>query len=162
MALFLIVPKGFIPDQDTDQIAVTTEAAQGASFDKLVEYQNAVATIISRNPNVEALVSTVGGAEAQTLGRPEPGSDRRAPEAAQRAASQLAGQIIESLRPQLANVVGMNVYLQNPPTIRIGGEVSKSLYQYSMQSPDRPTLYAAAQALKKALAAEPEPRGRDE
>jgi HAE1 family hydrophobic/amphiphilic exporter-1 len=152
--LFLIVPKGFIPEQDTDQIAVTTEAAQGASFPKLVEYQNAVAEIISRNPNVEALVSTVGGTEAQTLGGPnlgqivvhlKPRSDRR----------QLAGAIIQSLRPQLANVVGMNVYLQNPPTIRIGGEVSKSLYQYSMQSPDRPALYAAAQALEKALAAEP-------
>jgi HAE1 family hydrophobic/amphiphilic exporter-1 len=154
VALFIIVPKGFIPEQDTDQIAVTTEAAQGASFDKLVEYQNAVAEIISRNPNVEALVSTVGGTEAQTLGGPnlgqivvhlKPRSDRR----------QLAGAIIESLRPQLANVVGMNVYLQNPPTIRIGGEVSKSLYQYSMQSPDRPTLYAAAQALQRALSAEP-------
>jgi HAE1 family hydrophobic/amphiphilic exporter-1 len=153
-ALFVLVPKGFIPEQDTDQLAVTTEAAQGASFDKLVEYQHAVADIISRNPNVEALVSTVGGTAAQTLGGPnlgqivvhlKPRSERK----------QLAGEIIESLRPQLANVVGMNVYLQNPPTIRIGGEVSKSLYQYSMQSPDRPTLYAASEALRKELAAEP-------
>jgi len=155
VALFLIVPKGFIPDQDTDQIAVTTEGAQGASFDNLVRYQDAVASIISRYPNVSALVSTVGGAAAQTLGGPnlgqivvhlKPRNERK----------KLAGQIIEDLRPELNQVVGMNVYLQNPPTIRIGGEVSKSLYQYSLQSPDRPTLYATAQELTRALQAEPD------
>jgi HAE1 family hydrophobic/amphiphilic exporter-1 len=152
-ALFVFIPKGFIPEQDTDQIAVTTEAAQGSSFENLVKYQGAVADIISSNPNVEALVSTIGGTAAQTLGGPnlgqivvhlKPRSER----------SKLAGQIIQDLRPQLQDVVGMNVYLQNPPTIRIGGEVSKSLYQYSMQSPDRPTLYATAQALQQALAAD--------
>ena len=152
--LFMVVPKGFIPDQDTDQILVTTEAAQGASYDKLVEYQDVVADIIRKNPNVDALVSTIGGTAAQTLGGPnlgqivvhlKPRSERR----------QLVGQIIESLRPQLDGVVGMKVYLQNPPTIRIGGQVSKSLYQYSMQSPDRQQLYAAAKALEKKLAAEP-------
>jgi HAE1 family hydrophobic/amphiphilic exporter-1 len=151
--LFVVVPKGFIPDQDTDQLLVTTEAAQGASYDKLVEYQDAVADIIRKNPNVDALVSTIGGTAAQTLGGPnlgqivvhlKPRSERR----------QLAGEIIESLRPQLASVVGMKVYLQNPPTIRIGGQVSKSLYQYSMQSPDRKQLYAAATELEKKLAAE--------
>ena len=71
--LFIIVPKGFIPDQDTDQIAVTTEAAQGTSYDKLVEYQDEVADIIRRDPNVEGLVSTVGGSAAQTLGGPNLG-----------------------------------------------------------------------------------------
>ena len=49
---------------------------------------------------------------------------------------ELANDIIEQLRPQLAKVAGMEVYMQNPPTIRIGGQVSKSLYQFSMQSPD--------------------------
>ena len=52
--------------------------------------------------------------------------------------------IIEELRPKLAAFPGMNVYLQNPPTIRIGGQVTKSLYQFSMQSPDKAELYAAA------------------
>src|ERR1700686_3133972 len=66
--LFVAVPKGFIPNQDTDQLSVTTEAAQGTGFDKLVEYQGAVADVIRRDPNVEALVSTVGGSAAQTLG----------------------------------------------------------------------------------------------
>ena len=152
--LFVIVPKGFIPDQDTDQIAVVTEAAQGTAFDKLVEYQGNVANIIRNDPNVEGLVSTIGGAAAQTLGGPnlgqivvhlKPRSSRK----------ELATQIIAKLRPQIAQVPGMQVYMQNPPTIRIGGQVSKSLYQFSMQSPDREELYAAVRSLTKALSDEP-------
>jgi HAE1 family hydrophobic/amphiphilic exporter-1 len=150
-ALFVIVPKGFIPDQDTDQIAVTTEAAQGTSYAKLVEYQGRVAAIIGRDPNVEGLVSTIGGSAAATLGGPnlgqivvhlKPRGDRK----------ELANDIIEKLRPELAHVLGIQVYLQNPPTVRIGGQVSKSLYQYSMQSPDREALYEASRQLRKALA----------
>jgi HAE1 family hydrophobic/amphiphilic exporter-1 len=149
-ALLVVVPKGFIPEQDTDQIAVTTEAAQGTAYDKLVEYQGQVAEIIRQNPNVEGLVSTIGGTAAQTLGGPnlgqlvvhlKPRNER----------TELANDIIEKLRPQLSGIPGMRVYLQNPPTVRIGGQVSKSLYQYSMQSPNRPQLYAAAQALEKNL-----------
>jgi len=148
--LFIIVPKGFIPEQDTDQISVTTEAAQGTSYDKLVEYQNQVAEIISRDPNVEGLVSTIGGQAANNLGGPnlgqivvhlKPRGDR----------DELANDIIAKLRPQLANVAGMEVYLQNPPTVRIGGLVSKSLYQFSMQSPDKPLLYETSRNMVKAL-----------
>src|SRR5439155_26491060 len=65
---------------------------------------------------------------------------------------ELANDIIEHLRPELGGIAGVEVYLQNPPTIRIGGQVSKSLYQFSMQSPNRDELYAAAKALQKRLA----------
>jgi hydrophobic/amphiphilic exporter-1 (mainly G- bacteria), HAE1 family len=157
--LFVAVPKGFIPNQDTDQISVVTEAAQGTAFDKLVEYQGAVADVIRRDPNVEALVSTVGGSAAQTLGGPNLGQivvhlkPRSGVFTAGR--KELADDIIAKLRPQIAMIPGMEVYMENPPTIRIGGQVSKSLYQFSMQSPDRPELYAAVQNLLKALAREP-------
>ncbi len=151
VVLFILVPKGFIPEQDTDQIAVTTEAAQGTSYGKLVEYQGAVADLIGKDPNVEGLVSTIGGSAAATLGGPnlgqivvhlKPRGDR----------TELATDIIARLRPELAKIVGVEVYMQNPPTVRIGGQVSKSLYQYSMQSPDREALYEASRKLKKALA----------
>jgi hydrophobic/amphiphilic exporter-1 (mainly G- bacteria), HAE1 family len=153
-ALFILVPKGFIPDQDTDQIAVITEAAQGTSYDALVTYQSQVAEIIRANPNVEGLVSTVGGSAANTLGGPNLGQIvvHLKPRGQRK---QLANDVIADLRPQLARLPGMEVYLQNPPTVRIGGQVSKSLYQYSMQSPDREQLYAASIALKKALASVP-------
>jgi hydrophobic/amphiphilic exporter-1 (mainly G- bacteria), HAE1 family len=154
IVLFILVPKGFIPDQDTDQIQVITEAAQGTAYDKLVEYQSAVADIIRQDPNVVGLVSTIGGSAANTLGGPnlgqivvtlKPRSDRK----------ELVNQIIEKLRPQVDAVAGMQTFMQNPPTIRIGGQVSKSLYQYSMQSPDKQQLYAAARALEKRLAENP-------
>src|SRR6267378_1959724 len=149
--LFVLVPKGFIPEQDTDQIAVTTEAAQGTSYAKLVEYQDKVADFIRQDPNVEGLVSTVGGSAAATLGGPnlgqivvhlKPRGDR----------TELATEIIAKLRPEIATIAGVEVFMQNPPTVRIGGQVSKSLYQYSMQSPDREALYEASRTLKKALA----------
>src|SRR5256885_1329159 len=148
--LFVVVPKGFIPDQDTDQIAVTTEAAQGTSYAKLIEYQGSVADIIRQDPDVEGLVSTVGGSAAATLGGPnlgqivvhlKPRGDRK----------ELATDIIAKLRPEIAQVPGIEVYMQNPPTVRIGGQVSKSLYQYSMQSPDREELYETSRKLQKAL-----------
>jgi HAE1 family hydrophobic/amphiphilic exporter-1 len=61
--------------------------------------------------------------------------------------SALVGEIIERLRLKLAGLPGMQVYMQNPPTIRIGGQVSKSAYQYSIQSADKTRLYATARTL---------------
>jgi HAE1 family hydrophobic/amphiphilic exporter-1 len=152
--LFIVVPKGFIPDQDASQIAVTTEAAQGTAFGKLVEYQDQIANIIRRDPNVEGLVSTIGGSASQTLGGPNLGQivvtlkprDQRALS---------VDDVMEELRPEVDQIPGMHVFMQNPPTVRIGAQVSKSLYQFSMQSPDKPALYAAARKLESALAVLP-------
>jgi HAE1 family hydrophobic/amphiphilic exporter-1 len=152
--LFVVVPKGFIPDQDTDQISVTTEAAQGTSYVKLVEYQDRLAEIVRSDPNVDGLVSTIGGPAAATLGGAnlgqivvhlKPRDDR----------TDSVEQIIERLRPQTATVTGMEAYIQNPPTIRIGGQVSKSLYQFSMQSADKAELYDTARRVRAAIAAVP-------
>nr|MDQ2900820.1 efflux RND transporter permease subunit [Acidobacteriota bacterium] len=71
--MFIAIPKGFIPDQDTDQIAAVTEAAQGTSFRQMVEYQRAISEVISQDPNVEALMSSVGGTASSTLGGPNYG-----------------------------------------------------------------------------------------
>jgi HAE1 family hydrophobic/amphiphilic exporter-1 len=154
IVLFIVVPKGFIPEQDASQIAITTEAAQGTAYGKLVEYQDQVANIIRRDPNVEGLVSTIGGSASMTLGGPNLGQivvtlkprDQRALS---------VDDVMEELRPQVDQVAGMRVFMQNPPTVRIGAQVSKSLYQFSMQSPDKQALYAAARKLQSALAALP-------
>jgi len=151
VVLFVVVPKGFIPDQDTDQIAVTTESAQGTSYDNAVKYQAQISDVIRENPNVVALVSTIGGAAANTLGAPnlgqivttlKPRDERHAS----------VDDVIEQLRPALARIPGMEVFMQNPPTIRIGGQVSKSPYQYSLQSADAQQLYATTRTLLKRLA----------
>ncbi len=148
--MFIIIPKGFIPDQDTDQLSVITEAAQGTSFYEMAKYQEVAADIIRKNPNVEALMSTVGGTGASTLGGPNYGEMvvRLKP---RKQRKELVNQIIDDLRPQVAGIPGMKIYLQNPPTIQIGGQVTKSLYQISLVSPNKPELYDSSDKLMKAL-----------
>jgi HAE1 family hydrophobic/amphiphilic exporter-1 len=145
--MFVDIPKGFIPDQDTDQLLAITEAGQGTSFYQMVQYQKQIAEVIRTDPNVDALVSSVGGTASATLGGPnfgqlvvhlKPRSER----------SLLVNDVIAELRPKLSGFEGMKVYLQNPPTIRIGGQVTTSLYQFSMQSPDKDELYQAAANLR--------------
>jgi hydrophobic/amphiphilic exporter-1 (mainly G- bacteria), HAE1 family len=149
--MFMDIPKGFIPEQDTDQISATTEALQGTSFYQMVEYQKQIATIVRDNPNVAALMSTVGGAAAQTVGGPNYGQllIRLKPRAER---TLMVNDVIKQIQPLVDQVPGMKVYLQNPPTIRIGGQVTKSLYQFSMQSPVKPELFANAQKMEKAIA----------
>jgi HAE1 family hydrophobic/amphiphilic exporter-1 len=152
--MFVKIPKGFIPDQDTDQVFAVTEAAQGTSFYQMVDYQKAIAEVVREDPNVESLASTVGGTGSVTLGGPnfgqlvvhlKPRSERKL----------MVNDIIEQLRPKLSGFPGMRVYLQNPPTIRIGGQVTKSLYQFSLQAQDKWQLYAEAEKLQKAVAQVP-------
>ena len=104
--LFVKIPKGFIPDQDTDQLSVITEAAQGTSFYQMSDYQKEVAKIVQANPNVAALMSTVGGTGAATLGGPNFGElVVRLKPRSQR--TKLVNEIIDDLRPQLAEVPGI-------------------------------------------------------
>ncbi len=146
--MFVIIPKGFIPDQDTDQIVAVTEAAQGTSYYQMLEYQKMVADVVRDDENVESLVASVGGATSSTLGGPNFGQ-LIVHLKARSARKLLANDIIEELRPKLAAIPGIRVYLQNPPTIQIGGQVTKSPYQFSMQSPDKEDLYEASRQLEK-------------
>jgi len=148
--MFVKIPKGFIPDQDTDQLTVITEAAQGTSYYQMVDYEKRIADTVSQDPNVDSLMASVGGTTASNLGGPNYGQlvvhlkpRNRRPLG--------VNDIIKELRPKLAAFAGMKSYLQNPPTIRIGGQVTKSLYQFSMQTPDKPELYAQTEALTEAV-----------
>jgi HAE1 family hydrophobic/amphiphilic exporter-1 len=150
MYMFVKIPKGFIPDQDTDQLQVYTEAAQGTSFYKMTDYAKQIADTVSQDPNVDSLMASVGGTVASTLGGPNYGElVVHLKPRSQRALA--VNDIIKELRPKLTGYPGMKVYLQNPPTIRIGGQVTKSLYQFSMQTPDKAVLYAAADNLEKVI-----------
>jgi HAE1 family hydrophobic/amphiphilic exporter-1 len=151
MYMFVTIPKGFIPDQDTDQMQVYTEAAQGTSYYQMVEYEKQIADIVAQDPNVESLMASVGGATASTLGGPNYG-ELMVHLKPRHSRDKNVDEIIREMRPKLAAVPGMRVYLQNPPTVRIGGKVTKSLYQFSMQSPDKQELYTAAEHLTKKVA----------
>jgi HAE1 family hydrophobic/amphiphilic exporter-1 len=144
--LFRRIPKGFLPSEDRGQISIQTEAAEGVSFSALVKLQQSLAAVVQRNPNVQAFMSSAGarGGGAANVGRLlvrlSPRDER----------SRSADQVIQDLRPQLAAVPGIRAYLQNPPTISIGGVMAKSLYQYTLQGPDTAELFrAAAELLEK-------------
>jgi HAE1 family hydrophobic/amphiphilic exporter-1 len=135
--LFMVIPKGFIPNEDTGQIFAFTEAAQDISFDAMMAKQQAVAEIVRKNPYVLEFFSGIGASGSSTVlntGRIfmhlKPRSERPP-----------ADKLIQEMRPQFAQVLGMNVYPQILPTIRIGGQLTKGLYQYTIQDADLPTLY---------------------
>ncbi len=133
--LFVVIPKGFIPSQDTGQLNGQTEAVQGIGFDSMVAHQLRVADIIQKDPNVAALTHNVNNGNTGRLNiELKPRAER----------TLTADEVIEELRPRLAAVPGIRVYLQNPPPIRIGGIQSRSLYQYTLQDPDTAELYRVA------------------
>ncbi|MFA6208305.1 MAG: efflux RND transporter permease subunit [Candidatus Obscuribacterales bacterium] len=144
--LFTIIPKGFMPTEDTGQIVCMTEADQGTSYDAMVKLHKTLTDIISQNPNVHSYMSSLGvgnGSPNIALNQGRILIVLKSKE--ERKTS--VHDVIAELSPKLATVPGINSYLQNPPTITIGGQVTKSLYQFTLSSPNREELYAAGHAL---------------
>lgn len=143
VVLFKTVPTGFIPTQDNGQIIATTEAAQGTSFQEMIKKQQIAANIVAQNPNISGFMSSVGGGfgASNNQGRLflglKPRSERPS-----------ADEIVNDLRPKLSGIPGLNVYMQVPPAIQIGGRSAKSQYQYTLQSPDIGALDTAAKRLE--------------
>ncbi|MGE5655735.1 MAG: efflux RND transporter permease subunit [Actinomycetota bacterium] len=151
--LFVVIPKGFVPTDDTGQLTVSTEAAQDISFAEMVNHQQQLAAIVRKDPNVEAINSTVGAGgpnSAANTGRIvirlKPRSQRKLS----------ADEIVQELRPKLSKVPGIRAFIQNPPAIRVGSQQSKALYQFTLQSTDLSELYQAAPALETKLRQLPE------
>jgi len=147
--MFSKISKGFIPSEDTGQFNVVTEAAQGISFESMARHQNAVAERIIQDPDIAAFNSSLGGISASNSGR----MFVKAKPRAERTSS--VDEIIERLRPKVNDVPGINVFLQNPPPIQIGGRIAKSLYQYTLQSPDTDELYHNAALFETKIRALP-------
>ena len=153
IALFYVIPKGFIPSDDTSRIVGYTEAAEGISFAEMSRHQEQLVDLIRTDPNVVGVLSTVGQSDVSAASNSgnilillKPISQRRKD----------VDTIIEDLRPKLATVPGMRIFLQNPPLVQVGGQVTKSPYQLTLQGPDRTELYAGADALQKKMAALPQ------
>jgi HAE1 family hydrophobic/amphiphilic exporter-1 len=136
--LFYLIPKGFFPDEDTNQLFGITEAQQGVSFDAMMAHQKAVAKIVGEDPNVDGFMSAIGVSGSSVNANAGRIFMRLKPRA-QRELS--AGEVIQELRVKLAAVPGIKVYLQIPPLIRIGGTLTKALYQFSLQDTDTGELY---------------------
>jgi HAE1 family hydrophobic/amphiphilic exporter-1 len=144
------VSTGFLASEDQGQIMVSTEAAQGTSFDEMCRLQLQVAQAIMNSPESKyisnVLVMVPRGTNNQAM------LFMRFIARAQRPHVDV---IAQRLRPRLSGFPGIAVYMQNPPLIRIGGQMTKSLYQYTLQSPDTQELYTDTPKLEAALKKSP-------
>ncbi|SMF02429.1 hydrophobic/amphiphilic exporter-1, HAE1 family [Tistlia consotensis] len=146
--LFRAVPKDFLPSEDTGRLIAFTEGVNGISFVDMVAHQQRAAKIILRNPDVETIMSSVGAGGPRATSNSGTIFIRLKPRGERDLSADQIGQV---LRKQLANLPGLNVFIQNPPSIRIGGRLSKAAYQYTLQGLDLHALYDAAQRLTRAL-----------
>jgi multidrug efflux pump subunit AcrB len=144
--LYKTVPKGFFPQQDTGSMMGTTEAAQDISFTAMTQLQREVLSIVLADPAVETIGSFVSGSGNSIVnnGRMfitlKPIEDRHV----------TADQVINRLRPKVAKLAGISLFLQASQDIRVGGRMSKAQYQYSLQSTDLNELkYWSATLLDK-------------
>jgi len=134
---------GFIPTEDTGQIQGATETLEGSSFDNMSDHQQAVAEILSHDPNVGHFMSSVGGGtmnQGRLSIRLKP-RNQRLP----------ADEVVRELNPKLNSVPGIRTYLQVPASIRVGGRPTKTQYQFTLQSADIDALYDNAAKLERAL-----------
>jgi hydrophobic/amphiphilic exporter-1 (mainly G- bacteria), HAE1 family len=141
-----VVPKGFIPSTDQNQLYATTEAAEGTGYDAMVKHQQAAAAIVQEDPNVDGFMSAVGGGgrtinQGRLIMHLKPAAQR----------DMTADEVARSLSRKLTAVPGMRAFVQNPPLINIGGRASKSDYQFTLQSSDIQALYQGAAALEQRL-----------
>jgi HAE1 family hydrophobic/amphiphilic exporter-1 len=150
--LYGLVPKGFIPSQDTGQLSGSTEASQDISFDGMVQLQGQASAVIQADPDIDAFVSSVGQGGGTSSGNQGRLNIRLKPRSVRHTTPE---EIMERLRPKLNAIPGIRTYLQNPPLVRIGGFVSRSLYQYTLQGTNIAELYRSADAFEKRVATMP-------
>ncbi|HEY2829548.1 MAG TPA: efflux RND transporter permease subunit, partial [Thermoanaerobaculia bacterium] len=139
--LFIAVPKGFIPNEDANEVRISLEFAQGVSFADQVKHQVQAMDIVNADKNIAAFFSFVGrGSSANSSvisTRLVPKSERK----------MTIDEVMASLRKKLSVIPGIRVSLQNPPPIRLGGRSANAQYQYTLQASDTRTLYPASEAL---------------
>jgi HAE1 family hydrophobic/amphiphilic exporter-1 len=149
LVLFVVVPKGFFPSEDTGQIFGSTEAGQDISFEGMRDHQLALMKIVNADTNVAGYMSSIGAGGPTAAGN----SGRLFMRLAPRSKRPHVDEVIQELRRKLAAVPGISVYLQNPPIIRIGGTLSKGLYQLTLQGSDPKELYHWAPIIQERIAA---------
>ena len=149
---FMLVPQDFLPSSDQGQVFGLTEAANGTSFDQMVRYQQQAAAIVAKDPNIDGFMSAVGSGGSSSgvnsgriFASLKPLSER----------SVSAQDEARILQKKLSNIPGINIFMQVPPMIRIGGRLTKSQYQYTLQDLDMRELEESSTRLMNALAAAP-------
>ena len=135
--LYIVIPKGFFPVQDTGVIQGISEAEQTVSFAAMAERQQALASVILRDPAVESLSSFIGVDGTNTT----PNSGRIQINLKPLDARDIgASDVIRRLQPELAKVEGITLYMQPVQDLSVEDRVSRTQYQYSMEDPDADKL----------------------
>jgi multidrug efflux pump len=121
--LYVTIPKGLFPQQDTGSLAGTSEAPQDVSFPSMKARQEAVNAVVAADPNIDHFVAFIGqGNTGVVFIQLKPWGVRKLK----------ADQVIAELRPKLVRVPGMNLFLQNVQDVRLGGRISRTQYQYTV------------------------------
>jgi hydrophobic/amphiphilic exporter-1 (mainly G- bacteria), HAE1 family len=147
--LFVAVPKGFFPSEDTGAIVGFTEAAEDVSVQAMSQHQLAVSKVLMADPNiadVNAAIGAVNSSPSLNIGRLFIQLKPRD----QRPLS--ADEVIQELRPKLARIPGITTYLQSLQNINLGGRLAKSAYQYTLQDSDTDELYHFAKIMQDRIA----------
>jgi hydrophobe/amphiphile efflux-1 (HAE1) family protein len=146
------LPQGFIPTDDTGFVLVFTEGAQDLSFDEMSRHQQAAAAMVAQQTYVDAFMSALGAGGSNSTQNQGRIFIRLKP----RGQRPPIGAVIGDLRQKLSNIPGLKAYPQIPPAIRIGGQLTKALYQVSFVGSDLKELYAVGGEMEKKFRALPQ------
>ena len=145
--MFKNMPKGFMPAEDLNQLVAITEGAQGIAFEDMKAHQQAVAAIIASDPAVSVFSSSVGAGGPNASGN----AGRIFITLKPRGTRDSIDDVMKRIRTNVAAVPGIKVFLQNRPAINVGGQTTKSLYQFTLQGLDTDQLYEYAPQLEERL-----------
>jgi HAE1 family hydrophobic/amphiphilic exporter-1 len=152
--LFVRVPKGFLPNEDQGLLFGVVEAQEGISFDEMQRVMRRVIDVVRQDPAVARLSANISAGSAAAGSTLNQG--RMFVRLKAREERPPAPAVVGRIRAALADVPGVRVFLQVPPTVRIGGQLTKSLYQFTLQSPSTDDLYRWAPVLEERLRALPQ------
>jgi hydrophobe/amphiphile efflux-1 (HAE1) family protein len=148
--LYMVMPEDFLPSDDEGTVDISIQAANGTSYDRMVAYTKKVADIVNADPNATGafarLFSSGAGANGSNVGvMLKPYADR----------ALSADGVVRELRRKLNDIVGVRIFVVNPPAIRIGGRGARSSYQYTLQGLDLAQLQDVSHQLVQQLKSMP-------
>ena len=151
--LFAVMPEDFLPVDDTGLLEISFLANEGTSYDRMVAYSMQVQKIIGADPNVNLANTRIGGSGLGSAGAYVGENHVYLKPRNERALS--ADGVALELRRKLAGIPGIEIFIVNPLTIRIGARGSRSSYQYTLQGLDLTQLRDVSEQLERALKAVP-------
>jgi HAE1 family hydrophobic/amphiphilic exporter-1 len=146
--LYVVVPKGFFPTEDTGFVFGSTEAKTDIGFESMTEHQRKMADIVRADPAVDYVNSTVGGGGTNSLGN----TGRMLVALKPRSERGKLSIVLDRLRREANSVPGIQIFFQPIQNIRLGGRLSKSQYEYTLQSNDTKALYSTAMEMRDKIA----------